>query len=191
MGRGVDGRTLACLLALVLLMVTGLVRAGSDERFGGHPLEMATLLFWSVYFMSIVTVAGLMCFEPRYRRRSERADLADEPASLLMRGQVIPVQIMNMSVTGARVRLPHPLMVPTDQPLHLQKRHVPAPLPCTLASLSDRELAVAFFPIANTALRQALVRALYTNPVVQGSRQAAFACWPVVKRLGRLLVGRP
>ncbi len=61
----------------MLLMVTGLVRAGHDERFGGHPLEMAMLLVWIVYFMSIITIAGLMCFEPWYRRRSERFDLGE------------------------------------------------------------------------------------------------------------------
>jgi hypothetical protein len=33
-----------------------------------------------------------------------------------------------------------------------------------------------------------LVRALYTNPIVQGYRHATFEVWPMVKRLGRLLV---
>jgi hypothetical protein len=99
----------------------------------------------------------------------------------------MPVWIMNMSVSGARVRLPYPLVVPIDQPMHLQKRHVGL-LPCTLANLSDTELAVAFLPMANTAVRQALVRALYTNPVVQGYRHATFEVWPLVKRLCRLLV---
>ena len=176
------------LVVLMLGLITGLVRAGYDERFGGHPLEMAMLLVWSLYFMSIITIAGLMCCEPWYRRRGERFDLAEEPASLLVRGQAIPVRILNMSVTGARVRPLHPLVLPVDQPLYLQKRHVPAPLPCTLVYRSDTELAVNFLPITNPAVRQALVRALYTNPVVQGNQQATFAFWPVVKRLGRLLV---
>jgi hypothetical protein len=189
-GHRLDGRPLTCLLAVTLLMVTGLVRAGHDEWLGGDPLEMATLLVWIVYFMSIVTIAGLMCFEPWYRRREERFDLADEPASLLLGGQVVPVQIMNMSVSGARVRLSHPLVVPIDQPMHLQKRHVGL-LPCTFADLSDAELSVAFLPMANTAVRQALVQALYTDPVIQGHRHATFEVWPMVKRLGRLLVAGP
>jgi Glycosyl transferase family group 2 len=189
-GRRIDVRPLSCLLAVTLLLVTGLVRAGHDEWFGGHPLEMATLLFWILYFMSIVTIAGLMCFEPWYRRREERFDLGNEPASLLLAGQVIPVWIMNMSVSGARVRLSHPLVMPIDQPMHLQKRHVGL-LPCTLAALSDTEMAVAFLPMANSAVRQALVRALYTNPVVQGNRHVTFEVWPMVKRLGRLLVAWP
>ena len=190
LGERIDVRTLACLLVVMLLMVTGLVRAGHDARFGGHPLEMAMLLVWIVYFMSIVTIAGLMCFEPWYRRRSERFDLGNEPASVLVRGQAISVQIMNLSSTGARVRLPHPLVIPIDQPMHLQKRHVGL-LPCTLAYLSQTELAVAFLPIENTAVQQALVRALYTDPVVQGNRHTIFEFWPVVKRLGRLLVAWP
>jgi cellulose synthase (UDP-forming) len=186
-GRRRDGRTLTCLLGVMLLMVTGLVRAGHDERLGGHPLEMATLLVWIIYSMSIVTIAGLMCFESWYRPREERFDLADEPASLLVRSQAIPIRIMNLSISGARVRLPHPLVVPIDQPIHLQKRHVGL-LPCTLVSLSATELAVQFLPTAPTAAREALVRALYTTPVVQVNRHAHFAFWPVVKRLGRLLV---
>jgi hypothetical protein len=189
-GRRLDGRPLTCLLAVTLVMVTGLVWAGHDEWVGGDPLEMATLLVWIVYFMSIVTIAGLMCFEPWYRRCEERFDLADEPASLLLGGQVVPVQIMNMSVSGARVRLSHPLVVPIDQPMHLQKRHVGL-LPCTFADLSDVELAVAFLPMANTAVRQALVQALYTDPVIQGHRHATFEVWPMVKRLGLLVVAGP
>jgi cellulose synthase (UDP-forming) len=186
-GRHIDVRTLTCLLGVTLFMVTGLVRAGHNEQLGGHPLEMATLLVWIVYLMSIVTIAGLMCFESRYRPREERFDLADEPTSLLVRGQAIPVRIMNLSISGARVRLPHPLVVPIDQPMHLQKRHVGL-LPCTLVSLSPTELAVQFLPMTPIAARQALVRALYTTPVVQVNRHAHFAFWPVVKRLGRLLV---
>jgi cellulose synthase (UDP-forming) len=189
-GRRIDGRPLTCLLAVTLVMVIGLVRAGHDEWIGGHPLEMATLLLWIVYFMSIVMIAGLMCLEPWYRHREERFDLAHEPALLVWGGQVRPVWIMNMSVSGAQVRLPHPLVVPIEQPMHVQKRHVGL-LPCTLVNLSDTELAVAFLPIANPAVRQALVRALYTDPVVQGRRHATVAVWPLVKRLGRLLVAGP
>jgi hypothetical protein len=178
-------------VVLMLGLITGLVRAGHDERFGGHPLEMVMLLVWSGYFMSIITIAGLMCFEPWYRRRGERFDLAEEPASLWVRGQAMPVRILNMSVTGALIRTPHPLVLPVDQPIYLQKRHIPVPLPCILVHLSDTELAVDFLPIANPAVRQAFVRALYTNPVIQASQQATFAIWPVVKRLGRLLVAWP
>src|SRR5919204_3253256 len=187
MGRRIDIRTLACLLGVMLALITGLVRAGHDERLGGHPLEMAALLGWGGYAMSIVTIAGLMCVEPSYRRRGERFDLADEPAWLLLRGQAMPVQLINMSVSGARVRLPHRVVVPVDQPMYLQKRHVGL-LPCTLVYLSDTELAVAFAPRVYQAVQQALVRDVYTNPMVQGHRQAHFALWPVVKRLGRLLV---
>ena len=190
-GRHVDVRTLTCLVVVMLFIITGLVRAGHDERFGGHPLEMASLLVWIMYFMSIITIAGLMCFEPWYRRRGERFDLAEEPASLLVCGQAIPVRMKNMSMTGALVRTPRPLVLPVDQPIYLQNRHVPAPLPCTLVYLSDTELAVSFLPITNAAVRQALVRVLYANPVVQDNQQAAFALWPVVKRLGRLLVTWP
>jgi cellulose synthase (UDP-forming) len=185
--RRLDGRTLACLLALILVMVTGLVWAGHNERLGGEPLEMTTLLLWVAYAMSLLTIAGLMCIEPWNRRRAERVELADEPAALLVRGQAIPVRIRSLSMSGARLRLPYPLVVPIDQPMSLQTRHVGL-LPCTLISLSATELAVQFLPMAHTAARQAFVRALYTPPVVQVNRHAHVACWPVVKRLGRLLV---
>jgi len=192
-GRRVDLLPLICLLAIVLVIVIGLLRAGYDERLGGQPLEMATLLFWIVYEMIVATIASFICFErfePWYQPREERFELGDELASLLVRGQAIPVQITNLSVTGARLHLPHPLVVPTDQPMHLQKRHVGL-LSCTLVYLSPTELAVAFLPIESTAVQQALVRALYTNPSVQNNRHATFELWPVVKRLGRLLVASP
>jgi hypothetical protein len=185
-GRRIDVGTLACLLALMLLIVTGLVKAGHDERLGGQPLQMVTLLLWTIYAMSIVTIAGLMCVEPWYRRRAERFDLADEPASLWLRGQAIPVRIINLSMTGARIRLPYPLVMPIDQPMSLQKRHT-ALIPCQLAYMSPTELAVAFLPSAQKDIRQVLVRDVYTNPILQGNRRATFAFWPVVKRLGRLL----
>jgi cellulose synthase/poly-beta-1,6-N-acetylglucosamine synthase-like glycosyltransferase len=90
-------------------------------------------------------------------------------------------------VTGARIRPQHPLVVPFDQAMHLQKRRVGL-VPCTLAYMSHTELAVEFLPSAPKGVRQALVREVYTNPVVRGTRQATFVFWPVVKRLGRLLV---
>ncbi len=74
--------------------------------------------------------------------------------------------------------------------MHLQKRHVGL-LPCTLSYLSQTELAVAFLPIENGAEQQALVRALYTDPVVQGNHHTIFEFWPVMKRLARLLVAWP
>jgi cellulose synthase (UDP-forming) len=190
-GPRIDRRTLAGLVVLMLGLITGLLRAGYDERFGGHPLEMAMLLLWSGYFMSIITIAGLMCFEPWYRRRGERFDLAEEPAVLMVHDKPIPVRIQNMSVTGARVRLPHPLVLPTGQLLHLHKRHVPAPLPCIVVYQSDMDVALDFLPVTNPTVRQAFVHVLYTNPVVQGQQQATFAFWPVVKRLGRRLVAAP
>jgi cellulose synthase (UDP-forming) len=187
MAGGIDSFPLTCLLAVTLAIITGLVQAGHNERFVGHPLEMAVLLVWVVYFMSIIMIAVLMCFAPWDRRREERFDLDHEPASLLVHGQGIPVQIMNLSITGARVRLPHSLVIPIDQPIHLQKLHVGL-LPCTLAYLSQTDLAVAFLPIESMAVRHALVRALYTDPTVQGNHHTFFEFWPVVKRLGRLLV---
>lgn len=186
-GRRIDVRTLACLLAVIVLIVTGLLRAGHDERLGGQPIEMATLLFWIVYSMIIVTIACLICFEPLYLRRGERFDPPDEPASLFIRGQEISVMIMNMSESGARLRLPHRLVVPIDQPVHLKKRNVGL-IPCTFAYVSHTELAVEFLPIDNKDVRHALVRDVYTNPFVQRNRQAKFELWPVVKRFCRLLV---
>lgn len=186
-GRRIDVRTLACLLAVILLIVAGLVRAGHDERLGGQPIEMATLLFWIVYSMIIVTIACLICFEPVYLRRGERFDLADEPASLFIREQAIPVRIMNMSEIGVRLRLPHWLVGPTDQPMHLKKRNVGL-IPCKFAYVSQTELVVEFLPIDNKDVRHALVRDVYTNPFGQRNRQAKFELWPVVKRLCRLLV---
>jgi PilZ domain-containing protein len=187
MGRRIDVHTLACLLVVILLIVTGLIRAGHDERIGGQPLEMATLLFWIIYSMIIVVIASLICFEPLYLRRGERFDLTDEPASLVICGQAIPVSIMNMSESGARLRLPHQRVGPMDQLMHLQKSHVGL-IPCKCAYMSQTELAVEFLPIDNKDVRHALVRDVYTNPVVQRNRQAKFEIWPVVKRLCRLLV---
>jgi hypothetical protein len=173
----------------MLLIVTGLVRAGHDDRLGGQPLETAALLLWTVYAMSIVTIAGLMCVKPWYRRRSERFELVNEPASLLVRGRAIPVQIVNLSVTGARVRLSRPLVVPLDQPMHSHKRHVGL-IPCTLAYLSSTEVALVFVPSVHQDTQEVLVRDLYINPVVQGNQHPAFALWPVLKHMGRLLVAR-
>jgi cellulose synthase (UDP-forming) len=188
-GRRLDVHTLVGLLALMLLIVTGLVRAGHDDRLGGQPLEMAALLLWTLYAMSLVTLAALMCLEPWYRRRAERFELADEPGSVVVRGQVVPVQIVNLSVTGARVRLSRPLVVPIDQPMYLHKRHVGL-IPCTLAYRSSTDVALAFVASTHPKIREALVRDLYINPVVQNHQHAAFALWPVLKRLGRLLIAR-
>jgi hypothetical protein len=106
-----------------------------------------------------------MCVKPCYRRRSERFELVDEPASLLVRGRAIPVQIVNLSVTGARVCLSRPLVVPLDQPMHLHKRHVGL-IPCTLAYLSSTEVALVFVPSVHQDIQEALVR----DPLYQPCR---------------------
>jgi hypothetical protein len=71
--------------------------------------------------------------------------------------------------------------------MSLQKRHGTL-MPCQLAYMSSTELTVAFLPSAQEDVRQALVRDVYTNSIVLGNRQATFALWPVLKRLGRPLM---
>jgi hypothetical protein len=73
-----------------------------------------------------------------------------------------------------------------DQLMHFKKKNVEL-IPCKFVYASQTELAVAFLPTYNRDVRHALVRDVYTNPVVQRNRQAKFELWPMVKRLCRLL----
>jgi hypothetical protein len=102
---------------------------------------------------------------PHCSRRAERFELADEPGSVVVRRHAIPVQIVNLSITGARVRLSRPLVVPIDQPMYLLKRHVGL-IPCARGYRSSADVALAFVASAHPKIREALARELHINPVV-------------------------
>jgi hypothetical protein len=188
-GKRIDFKTLTCLLMVVVVVILGLFHAADSDRLGGQSLEMTTLLFWITYMMVIVLIAGLICFEPMYHRSNERFNLGGE-ACVLHFGEVAwPVKIMNVSLSGARLRLQDTSVVDLGGHLHMdfvlrnQRR-----IGCTVVYIADnKEIAVKFDPLEES-LRQGLIRDLYANEIVQRRQFPRFQFRPVMRQLGRLMI---
>ena len=142
MGRHIDGRTLACLVVVLLGMITGLVRAGWRRTVG-------TRWKWRCCW------SGACTYEHYHHRGPDvlRA-VVSAPRRAVRSGCGAGVTLgawpgdsradsehVRDGSTGTHAAS---IVLPVDQPLYLQKRHVPAPLPCTLVYRSDTELAVDF-----------------------------------------------
>jgi cellulose synthase (UDP-forming) len=184
-GGRVDRRTLACLMALIILVIAGLVHAAGDDRFGGQQVEMATMIFWTIYLMVTVAIACCICFEPRYVRSGERFGFAQERATLIVDSEALPVSIMNLSLDGARVMLPNFALFRPNKVVSLQKRGIAAPIAARVAYVAGSEAALSFVP--NDTVRYALVRELYADAIVHKRMQPRFKWTPVLRRLLRLL----
>jgi cellulose synthase (UDP-forming) len=181
MGSRVDHRTLACLLAIIVLVVAGLVHAAGDDRFGGQQVEMAAMIFWIIYLIAIVAIACWICFEPPYVRDGERFDVASEPATLVADGEAVPISIINMSVGGARVTLPRFAPIGPNEVVSLHKRGIDEPINARIAYVAGSEAALSF--LATDSVQHALVRKLYTDEAVHKRMRARFQWAPVLRRL--------
>jgi hypothetical protein len=187
-GKRIDFKTLTCLITVAVVVILGLFRAANSDRLGGQSLEMATLLFWITYMMVIVLIAALICFEPVYHRSSERFNLGNE-AGVLHSGEFAwPVNIMNISRSGARLRLQDSSVVDLNRHLHvdfeLPNLHR---IGCTVAYIADNhEIAVTLDPLGE-AVRQALIRDMYANESLQRQQFPRFQFRPVIRQLGRLI----
>lgn len=188
-GKRIDFKTLTCLLTVVVVVILGLFHAADSDRLGGQSLEMSTLLLWITYMMVIVLIAALICFEPMYHRSNERFNLGGE-ACVLHFGEVAwPAKIMNVSLSGARLQLQDTSVVNLGR--HLDMDFVlrnQCRIGCTVVYITDnKEIAVKFNPLEES-VRQALIRDLYANEIVQRRQFPRFQFRPVMRQLGRLMI---
>ena len=189
-GKRIDFKTLTCLLTVMVVVILGLFHAANSDRLGGQSLEMATLLFWITYMMVIVLIAALICFEPMHHRMSERFNLGGE-AGVLHLGEVAwPIKIVNISFAGARLRLQDTSLVDLNSHLRMDfKLRNQHRIGCSAVYIADKnEIAVRFEPLEKS-VRQALIRDMYANEVLQRRQFPRFQFRPVMRQLGRLMKG--
>ena len=140
--------------------------------------------------MVIVLIAVLICFEPMHHRSSERFNLGGE-AGVLHFGEVAwPVKIVNISFAGARLQLQDTSLVDLNRHLRLDfKLRNQHRIGCSAVYIADKnEIAVRFDPLEKS-VRQALIRDMYANEVLQRRQFPRFQFRPVMRQLGRLMKG--
>jgi cellulose synthase (UDP-forming) len=71
-------------------------------------------LFWTVYNLICLGLAGLICVEQPRRRREERFEV-DEPVTLALDGQVLLARLQDISLGGCAVQMAVPLPTPLRQ----------------------------------------------------------------------------
>lgn len=99
------GILLALTVIALLTYRSNLV--GGVQSDGGDP---TLYTFWSCWNLLILTLMLLLAIERPRQRREERFDI-EEPATLLWRGERQPCQVLDMSVSGARLRV-DPVLAP-------------------------------------------------------------------------------
>jgi cellulose synthase (UDP-forming) len=187
-GKRVDYKTLSCLLTVIVLVILGLFHAAHSDRLSGQSWEMATLLFWTTYMMVIVVIASFICFEPIYHRSSERFSVGGEAARLHFGEVAWPVEIMNISLTGARLRLQDTSVLDLDKHLHMDfepgNQHR---IGCSAVYLANKNEIAVRFDALERSVRQALIRDMYANEILQRRQFPHFQFRPVMRQLGRLM----
>jgi len=147
-------------LAIAVLTLAGmLLRVALGPIEGTPPAAEAMNLFWSLYNIIMLGVAGLMCVEaPRYRR--EERFIADEQADIRFAGRLVQAWLEDVSLLGCRVRLERmPHMAEGDR-LMVDIAQVGA-VPARVRALGDGHCQLVFE--TDAAQRAALVRKLFSG----------------------------
>lgn len=91
-------------LAVGLATLGGILWSTWRGAFGtAEPMLEAITLFWSLYNLVLLTVAGLICIEQPRRRREERFDCA-EPSLVLWQDGVLAARFRDLATIGCALR---------------------------------------------------------------------------------------
>jgi cellulose synthase (UDP-forming) len=159
-----EAGTLFALTAFAILSYRASL-VGGLQSDGGDP-KLYT--FWSCWNLLILALVMLLAVERPRMRREERFDL-NEPATLLWRGKLEPVRLLDMSVSGARLEV-GPDMAPAlrDADVILQIEGI-GPATAHTTSAGGQHVHVRF---GAGAPREAIITKLYTGPYDSVARQA-------------------
>ncbi|MDB5324889.1 MAG: hypothetical protein JWM57_458 [Phycisphaerales bacterium] len=88
-------------LLLVAMLVSLAMAALTDGGPYNSPLQRLAAVLWTLYGLSVTSLAFLMCFQPRVARTEERFEIG-EKAKLLVHadGMPTPVRLVDLSLNG-------------------------------------------------------------------------------------------
>jgi cellulose synthase (UDP-forming) len=129
--------------------------------------ELAGAVLWTVYALMVGVLACLMCFERPYRRGEERFAVC-QPATVLVNGKHAEVLLLDVSLTGARVTGP---IFKGIQMGHEALLTIPTIGPMTgrvvRRGTAGSEVGLLWEGVSD-AVRHRLIRAIFTDPTIQG-----------------------
>jgi cellulose synthase (UDP-forming) len=185
--RRVDLRTFSVLAAIIVLTLGSFVAtalAGADPV--QHPDEVVASVFWTMYTLVVLTFAALTCFERPYRRGEERFPV-QQPAELRSGDQFLGVLILDISVSGARIETGGAASLRSDDRVELGVLGI-GTLPGIVVrrDAAPGQYGVKFDGLA-AEVRHRLIRAIFTDPVIQ-VQAVSFSWAPIFRGLLRRFV---
>ncbi len=119
-------------------------------------------LFWSVFNIMVLAIAGAVCVELPRRRRAERFLTTEAGTLMLDSGETLPCRLADLSVAGASLTVTHG----ADHAYGAGRLHLAGgmEIPFRAIRSSAERMAVVFDP--DPATRRALIRKLYTGRYV-------------------------
>jgi cellulose synthase (UDP-forming) len=177
--RRVDIRTFFVLVVVLALTIGGYAYAVLTERLHvRHPDELLAMTIWTIYTVSVLAIAVMICFELPYRRGEERFQL-NEPAALLAASRTYPSTIEDISLGGCRLLLHRPAYFTVGHGFTLGSQAL-GELPCTMVRAGKANRVALRFDKMDADTRHRLILNLFANPVVQRHPEN-FPVWPILK----------
>jgi cellulose synthase (UDP-forming) len=137
-------------------------------------------LFWSLFNIMVLAIAGAVCVELPRRRRAERFLTSEAGTLILDSGETLPCRLADVSVAGASLTVTHGADVPPGAGrLRLADG---LEIPFRVIRGTAERMAVAFDP--DPVVRRRLIRKLYTGryvPEVEKVKLGAVAAALVAK----------
>lgn len=182
--RRIDRRTFNVLFAILIGTMGGFLgRAFFDWNVQGF--AKLAMLYWTIYNLAVLTVAVFICIELPYRRREERFELLVDAWARSDRN-ASHVQVLDLSLHGARVRYPRRVLLRVGEEIILSLPHMGMIKAAVVRGAPNNEVGLRFDEVEES-VRHALIRELFTNPA-HHKRLPKVLLWPVARGLlGRFL----
>jgi cellulose synthase (UDP-forming) len=185
----IDLRTFSLLLGLTLVTLSAfLYSILTDYIPVHHSTSMIALSFWTLYTLSITSIACLMCIELPYRQAEERFRVSQPVRIMLTDGGSECGVALDVSLTGARIRLNQHALLTVGQWISLDIPTI-GRISASVAreDRSRNEFGLKFESL-DQATRHALIRAIFTDARIQ-SVTLKFSAKPLFVGLLRRFVG--
>lgn len=170
------------LLSAAVFTIGGIAYRAFDGPVFGTPRDIETVnLFWSIFNIASLLTACLICVEQPRFRREERFD-ACEPVEVMVGNTVMPGVLRDISLVGAKMKLPADAAVETGKEVEVRMNAVQALRARVARTTPHGYLCVDFVPSPHGKVE--LVRKLFAGNYVRSiqSMNSLRFCKALLKR---------
>ncbi len=175
--------------ALILATTLGLVlNAVPGWRIVERSALIPVVAGWSVANAIVLLLVAVMAITRPPQREQERFAMGDEPAAIALGGHRRSGALIDLSLTGALLRLDDPGSIASGAQVTVEIAGVP-PMPATVVGVRPTGVALRF-EAPDEAAREALIRRLFSEahePVTATAPHES----PMMVLLARLLLPAP